>query len=79
MSYKRASKIVQMIDWDKVKEFYGKGDPEYIQDIVDTNDMYKRRVMNHMKEMKKFVAQLIGLMDPIIRICRRRTYGSIPL
>lgn len=54
-----------MSDWDKVKEFYGKGDQEYIQDIVDTNDMYKRRVMNLYERDEKFVAQLIGLMDHV--------------
>ncbi len=54
-----------MSDWDKVKEFYGKGDQDYIQDIVDTNDMYKRRVMNLYERDEKFVEQLIGLMDHV--------------
>ena len=54
-----------MTDWDKVKEFYGKGDQDYIQDIVDKNDMYKRRVMNLYERDEKFVSQLIGLLDHV--------------
>ncbi len=60
---KDSSKWMQ--DWDKVKEFYGEGDQEYIGDIVEKNDMYKRRVMNLYERDEKFISQLIGLMEHV--------------
>ena len=60
---KDSSKWMQ--DWDKVKEFYGEGDQEYIGDIVEKNDMHKRRVMNLYERDEKFISQLIGLMKHV--------------
>ena len=60
---KDSSKWMQ--DWDKVKKFYGEGDQEYIGDIVEKNDMHKRRVMNLYERDEKFISQLIGLMEHV--------------
>jgi hypothetical protein len=52
-------------DWDKVKEFYSVGDKRYIEEIVESNDLRKTRVMNLYEKDEEFVGQLVGLMEHV--------------
>ena len=52
-------------DWDKVKEFYSVGDKRYIEEIVDSNDLRKTRVMNLYEKDEEFVGNLIELMEHV--------------
>lgn len=60
---KDSSKWMQ--DWDALKSHYGEDDQNYIQEIVDKNDMYNRRVMNLYERDETFITQLVGLMQHV--------------
>ena len=55
-------------DWDKVKEFYSSDDKEYIEEIVESNDLRKTRVMNLYEKDEHFVGHLVELMEHIEEI-----------
>lgn len=63
---KDSSKWLQ--DWDAVKQFYDDDNQQYIQDIIDDNDMQKRRVMNLFERDENFVAQLVEVMQGVEEI-----------
>jgi MoaA/NifB/PqqE/SkfB family radical SAM enzyme len=60
---KDSSKWMQ--DWDKVKKFYSEGDQNYIEEIVDKNELRKTRVMNLYEKDEQFVGQLVELMNHV--------------
>ena len=55
-------------DWDKVKEFYSSDDKEYIEEIVESNDLRKTRVMNLYEKDEHFVGHLLELMSTVEEI-----------
>lgn len=63
---KDSSKWMQ--DWDKVKQFYNKNDREYVDEIVDSNDLRKSRVMNLYEKDEHFVPQLLEVMETVEEI-----------
>tara|TARA_B110001454_G_scaffold218226_1_gene245655 strand:- start:1182 stop:2027 length:846 start_codon:yes stop_codon:yes gene_type:complete len=63
---KDSSKWVQ--DWDKVKQFYSQGDQNYIEEIVEGNDLRQTRVMNLYEKDEHFVGHLVELMEHIEEI-----------
>lgn len=63
---KDSSKWMQ--DWDAVKHFYDDDNREYIQTIIDDNDMKTRRVMNLFEQDEDFVANLVEVMQHVEEI-----------
>jgi|13_taG_2_1085334.scaffolds.fasta_scaffold00034_88 MoaA/NifB/PqqE/SkfB family radical SAM enzyme len=57
-----------MSDWDKVKQFYNKNDREYVDEIIDSNDLHKSRVMNLYEKDEHFVNHLLELMGTVEEI-----------
>ncbi len=55
-------------DWDKVSKFYSEGDQRYIEEIVDSNNLRKSRVMNLFEKDEYFVDQLLELMSTVEEI-----------
>ena len=63
---KDSSKWVQ--DWDKVKKFYNQEDKDYIEEIVEGNNLRQTRVMNLFEKDEHFVGHLVELMEHIEEI-----------
>lgn len=52
-------------DWDAVKEIYEPGEQEYINNIIDSNDLRKKPVLNLFETHNKFVQDLYEIIDDI--------------
>jgi molybdenum cofactor biosynthesis enzyme MoaA len=52
-------------DWDAVKEIYEPGEQDYINNIIDSNDMRKKPVLNLYETHDKFVRDLYEIIDDI--------------
>ena len=63
---KDSSKWMQ--DWDKLKQYYSEDDQNYIEEIVEGNDLRRIRVMNLYEKDEHFVGHLVELMEHIEEI-----------
>ena len=52
-------------DWDAVKEIYEPGEQEYINNIIDSNDLRKKPVLNLFETHNTFVQDLYEIIDDI--------------
>lgn len=52
-------------DWDSVKHIYDAGEQEYINGIIDSNDMRRKPVLNLFESHAKFVRDLYEIIDDI--------------
>jgi len=54
-----------MQDWDSVKQIYDQGEQDYINGIINENDMRRKPVLNLFESHEKFVRDLYEIIDDI--------------